>query len=247
MIATTIGLFIKMFLDKKNGKKDWSVWANVASAVGTIIIGIVTIAIMRSQDDIQKRLMIMEENKNQPIFAVSEVEGMSIDSTIYDYEEFQIYNHGATVRKLEKVRPSVFIKLSFRQNDEIQNLYAPISDYYYFYCNTGSLTGEIAHSLGTSIIHNRLNYAQNIYWGKSSDPSIELVNSELIKIYTITYIDIFGDTRTCYFKGKEETNSDYVSEITNAAEHQFNYKTFSITDVTIDTIIATAEYVKNNP
>lgn len=243
----TVSLLIKMYIDKKHNKKDWSVWANVITAIATVLVGIVTIFVMKSGDDIQKRLMAMEEAKNQPIFVLTEISEMSTGSDKYDYEDFHIYNYGAIVKSIERVKSYVFVKLSYYKSlksDELIKLYAPIQDYFFRYRKTGALQGEIARSYGSFKVQNVLNYVNHIHYDKPSDPSIILVNTELVKIYVVEYVDIYGLTKTICFESNKETAKDYVDSIIECSQQQFGDIKFNLDNLSIDTIIATAEGLK---
>ena len=240
----TVTLLIKMYIDKRQKKKDWSVWANVITAIATVLVGIVTIFVMKSGDDIQKKLMTMEEAKNQPIFVLNEISEMSPGSDKYDYEDFHLYNYGAIVKSIEKVKSYVFVKLSYYKSDELIKLYAPIQDYFYRYYKTGSLQGEIALSYGSFKIHNVLNYVNHIHYDQPSDQSIILVNTELVKIYVVEYVDIYGLTKTICFERNKETAKDYVDSILECSQQQFGDIKFNLDNLSIDTIIATAEGLK---
>jgi hypothetical protein len=241
LIVSTIVLMTKMFFDKRKGYEDWSAWANVVSAIGTVVVGIVTIVVMKSQDDIQKRQLAMEEAKNQPIFVLSESHNKSEGSDKFDYEEFGVFNYGAMVKSFSEVTPYVFVQLTYCQNNEIKELYAPIDHYYYEYYITKALQGDVAHSYGSSYIHNTLNYVNNIYWGKSNNPSIEWVNSKLIKIFVVSYVDIYGVSKTIYFESESETTKEYVLDIISISQKQFPTQKFDIRKVSIDAIIEASQ------
>ena len=239
---TTVSLLVKMFIDKKHEKKDWSAWANVISAIGTVLVGIVTIYVMKSGDDMQKKLMAMEEAKNQPIFVLNEISGSSTGSDVCDYEDFHIYNYGAIVKSIQRVKSHVFAKISYYKNDDFITLYAPIQDYFFRYYDTGKLQGEIALSYGSFKTHNLQYYVNQLHYGKPSDSSIILVNTELIKVYKVEYVDIYGFNKIICFEKEDEISVDYANNIIESSQQQYGDIKFKLDDqLSIDIIIATAE------
>jgi hypothetical protein len=81
----------------------------------------------------------------------------------------------------------------------------------------------------------------NIHLGKSNNPSIEWVNSKLIKIFVVSYVDIYGVSKTIYFERESETTKEYVLDIISISQKQFPTQKFDIRKVSIDAIIEASQ------
>ncbi len=237
LVVVTGGLSLRMFFEKKKGDKDWSAWANLISAAGTVVIGVATIFVMFQENSIQTRLAKMEEAEHQPIIVVKEVAEESVGSDIFDYAEFYIYNYGAMVKSIEKVSADVFIRIGYNIGDKRRDTYAPLEDYYFRYYKTGALQGDIAHSYGSFKNHNNYTYASRLYNASSSRYDNLALYTELVKTYKIEYIDIYGVHKAICFIGESETSGDNYQSIHDRAYNDFGGDSFKLGDVTIDDII----------
>ena len=237
LVVVTGGLSLRMFFEKKKGDKDWSAWANLISAAGTVVVGVATIFVMFQENSIQNRLAKMEEAEHQPIFVVKEVQEQSPGSVVFDYCEFYVYNHGALVKSIDKVSADVFIKIGYSNADKKRESYAPVKDYYYRYYRTGALQGDIAHSYGAFKNHNNLYYVSRFYNSQSIRYSDFAILTELVKTYKIEYVDIYGEHKQVCFIGESETSLDNYNSIHRIAETDFGTQAFELESVNIDDII----------
>lgn len=236
LVVLTSGLSIRMYYDKKKGEKEWSVWANLISAAGTLIVGIATIFIMFQENKIQKRLAKIEEVDHQPILVVKEV-SLQSDGDVYGYSEFSIFNYGTIVKKISKVSADGFIHIRFNSEGNPKDSFVPIKDFYYHYSKTGALQGEIAHSYGSFKNHNMLNFVNNFYRFQSSLFDSSSIYVKLVTTYKIEYNDLLGEEKIVCFVGETETNVENYQSIHDKAFNDFNGKTFSLEDTTIDDVI----------
>ncbi len=226
LVVVTGGLSLRMFFEKKKGDKDWSAWANLISAAGTVVVGVATIFVMFQENNIQTRLAQMEEAEHQPLLIVEENSYQSDENSVYDYEEFSIYNRGALVKQISEVSADVFIRVDYNSNEERFESFIPIRDYYFRYYKTGALEGDIAHSYGSFKTQNVLNF-KRIYDLYTSN-SREYVNIELVKFFTIEYIDIYGNAKRVRFKGHSEVSDDYYTNVCEISKRDFNGEMYEL-------------------
>lgn len=249
LVVITGCLSLKMYFEKIKGDKEWSAWANIITATGTVVVGVATIIVMFQENNTQLRLAKMEEAEHQPIFVVDEVPGTSTNEEAYDYEDFSVFNLGGLVKSIAKVEVLVFAQVdyAYKVTYETKKVYVPIKDYYFRYYNTGALQGEIARSYGSFQNHNNQLFVQRLYWGKTTLENIQWVKCELIKFYIVEYTDVYDKTKTVVFKGTspglrtEQSTMSYVSDLVTLADSVFGSEKYDLKDLTLDKIITIAD------
>lgn len=234
LVVVVCSLSLRMFFEKKKGDKDWSAWANLISATGTVTVGVATIFVMFQENSIQNRLAKMEEAEHQPIFVVRERINEQIEgSEKFLSQEFYLYNQGAIFKSIKDFTFDVFYEIEYKNN----TYYAPILDFYALHSLTHALQGEIAHSYNS--VHNLSRFPSSyLKIGLNADSSIK---ARLLSTYKVEYVDLFGENKASYFKGESEIVDYEYQAIVQKAANDFHGRFFLVERDTIDDIINSLE------
>jgi hypothetical protein len=233
LVVVVSSLSLRMFFEKKKGDKEWSAWANLISATGTVIVGVATIFVMFQENSIQIRLAKMEEAEHQPVFVLRErIEEHIENGDKFLNQEFYCYNHGAIVKSIEDFTFDVFYEIKYNN----KSYYAPIIDFYALHTLTGALQGEIVHSYNS--VNNLSHFPQSYLSGEVNKNSIE---ARLLTTYKVEFIDLFGEKKAAYFKGESEISDYEYKAIAQKAGKDFHGRFFLVERDTVDDIVNSLE------
>lgn len=234
LVVVVSSLSLRMFFEKKKGDKDWSAWANLISATGTVTVGIATIFVMFQENSIQNRLAKMEEAEHQPVFVIREKINENIEGNdSFLSQEFYLYNQGAIVKSIKDFTFDVFYVIEYKN----KTYYAPILDFYGLHTLPRALQGEISHSYNSG--HNLSRFPQSYLRGGLKDGSD--IKARLLTTYKVEYVDLFGEKKAAYFKGESEISDYEYKAIAQKAGKDFHGRFFLVERDTVDDIVNSLE------
>lgn len=158
------------------------------STVMTAIIGVATIIALWKGEE-------RERVQNQPLYVVSVEQTHSLETDLFDNEEYQVMNVGNKTKSKTVVEVYSFIELSYtdinsHEKPEIRLL--PLMGYFGFDMTTGNLDGKIQYSYlsgnNWELYYNFLQGTQ-VYSDKHPGCMIEVKKKHF---FFISYEDIYG-------------------------------------------------------
>lgn len=164
-------------------------------------------------------------------------------SEVFDVENFVIENIGEQMLSPADVTVKTYIKTNYANNkDGTGNItYYPLTYYYNVSISSENLSGEIMKTIGNEYLHNHLK-VNNLdkeaieYSNTHSDVFLEI---EKIDLFKISYIDIYGKERVCYYRNSSrisEKTYDSIIHESNKIYHNVPFK--SIVDIDLDDILS---------
>lgn len=208
--------------------------------MSSIIVGIVSISIMYSQNDMQNKLIMLQQMEHQPTFEVNTtVNNHSYNGTEFSTEYFSVMNMGEEFKKIV-VEDKSFLKIDYILNyygyGEEKRIISYMPVIYYGHIKyTGHLNGEVAQSF-QYISNNNERYSnllQTVSKYNQTNQSNRL-SIERIDFFIIKYEDIYGEERTVYLQNNLPVSESYFYEIVNQSQNDYHAFIYDITGVTID-------------
>lgn len=224
----------KLYIDKIVGL------ATIFAGISSLIVGIVSISIMYSQSDMQKKLIMFQQMEHQPNFEViTTVNNHSYNGNTFSTEYFSIMNIGEKFKRIAVEDKSFFkidYTLNYYGNGEEERIisYMPVR-YFEHIKYTGHLNGEVARSFqyisNNSEQYYRLLQSVSEY---NHTNQTNRINIERVDFFIIQYEDIYGEERTVYLQNNLLVNESYYYEIVNQSQNDYCLSAYDITGITID-------------
>lgn len=216
-------------------------------ALAAMISGM--LSFKQSDDDfLEIQMMEMQKMEHQPIFSIeyslTKTEGFEVP----DIEDYAISNTGEQMRSLLDMTCETFIKVKYDNisADIHTSAYYPLLGYYGFTKSTGSSVGLLKETVGNESQHNFF-YFHNVYKAANAyddeHPEV-IVSVEKVDFFKITYVDIYNEQRTVYYRGAYQktnltTKEEYDSVVASATTTYPISK--SISEVTVEDLITPLE------
>lgn len=224
----------KLYIDKIVGL------ATIFAGVSSLIVGIVSISIMYSQSDMQKKLIMFQQMEHQPTFEViTTVNNHSYNGNTFSTEYFSVMNVGEKFKRIA-IEDKSFLKIDYSinyyGNGEEKRIisYMPVR-YFEHIKYTGHLNGEVARSF-QYISKNNDQYSsllQSVSKYNQINQNNRL-NIERVDFFIIQYEDIYGEERTVYLQNNQFVSESYFKEIINQSQNDYSLSAYDITGITID-------------
>lgn len=214
----------------------------IAVGISTIVSAAISISVMLSQEKSQERLIAMQENEHQPVFKINYNLSKTNTSEVFDVENFVIENVGEQMLSPADITLKTYIKTNYANNkDGIGNTtYYPLTYYYNASISSENLSGEIMKTIGNEYLHNHLEF-YNLYKDAieySNTHNDVFLEIEKIDLFKISYIDIYGKERVCYYRNSNrisEKTYDSIIQESNKIYHNVPFK--SIVDIGLEDIL----------
>lgn len=217
-------------------------YMTIAIGMSTILSTVLSAYVMISQDKSQRRLIEMQEYEHQPIFAINYIKSSSDGTDSKDIEDFTIENIGEQMLGPAKILLRSYIEVEYSDyNKDIElKTYYPLEYYYRTVINTENLTGLLMMSHESEQIQNNKQFTRLHDEATTYSTSHDKIYVYLRKIdlFTITYTDIYGNERTCYYRNSDKSSKEAYDLITGNADRIYTkYPTTDIEEVTFEDLI----------
>lgn len=201
-------------------------YMTIAIGMSTILSTVLSAYVMISQEKSQRRLIEMQAFEHQPVFAINYIKSSSDSTDSKETEDFTIENTGEQMLGPAKISLSSYIEVEYSDyNKDIDvTVYYPLKSFYTSTIQTENLTGLLMMSHNSGYIQNnkiftRLHDEATAY---SSSHDKIYVFLRKIDMFTITYTDIYGDERTCYYRNSDKSSKEAYELIKNNAKDTYN-------------------------
>lgn len=217
-------------------------YMTIAIGMSTILSTVLSAYVMISQDKSQRRLIEMQEYEHQPIFAINYIKSSSDGTDSKDIEDFTIENIGEQMLGPAKISVKSYIEIEYSDyNKDIELMtYYPLAYYYNAVTCTENLTGLLMMSHHSEYIQNNKRFTRLHDEATTYSTSQDKIYVYLRKIdlFTITYTDIYGKERTCYYRNSDKSSKEAHDLITgNASKTYTKGNSLSIEEVTFEDLI----------
>ena len=235
LICGVIAL-ITLSAKKKDDKRyeKISAIATFMAAVGSIVVGIITVTVMKHQEDAERLL-------NQPLFAVHVGLNYSQDKQLYDNEEYVIENVGYKTRSKTDVNHYSIIEVSRFDNavGKVVTKYCLMNNYFGASFTTGNLDGTVEYS-SYSKNNNELFfnlYSETLHYGETH-PGV-YVDVKKKHYFVLVYTDIYGDIHTIVKNEDKDVDPDQFKDILKRTNTDCGGRSFDIQKLNLDVIMET--------
>ena len=215
----------------------------------TILIGIasltasaVSVAVMLSQEKTQEVLLEIQKKEHQPIFSINYTHSKSASSDIFDVQDFVIENIGEQMLSPAKISFKSFIKVDYNNvnSGAHKSAYYPLSYFYNATVRSDDLQGRILMTIGNEYLQNNLKmYLLNqnsIKYDKEHKG--EYISLELVDYFVISYIDIYGEERTNYYRENHHTTKEEYEKVFGSSASTYgDVGNKSISEVTLNDLV----------
>ena len=214
----------------------------------TILIGLaslvasaVSISVMLSQEKTQATLLEVQKKEHQPVFAISHSLSKSDSSAVYDVEDYMVENVGERMLSPASISCKTFIKVEYHDilNNINTSVYYSLGYYYNVASETDNLTGVLKKTYGNEYIQNNLKFG-NIYKDATkyhSEHDDEYVFVDKVDFFVISYVDIYGENRTNYYRGNDQSTKEDYEAVCKSSSETYGLLPKSITEVTLSDLI----------
>lgn len=220
-------------------------WCDISTMadIMTIIIGIVSIRVMRSQSKTANEAVKLQKHEHQPVFKIKMPQYKSEGSDVYDIMSYVLSNDGERVKAYNGVSVTTYLKLSIAQicsrPPKRGPIYVPIDGYFGLFTNVYELQGHVYKSIETE------RCANNKWFGELYQKAIAYrgnhpdyyVFAELVHLTKVSYTDIYNEEHSCFFVNKKEVDELAYQEIKDSSSAIWGYRTFSMSDVDLDDLV----------
>ena len=202
--------------------RNYNVLTLVISAmigVGTIMIGYVTIGVMKDQ-------MRLQAYDNQPIFRIETELVKVTNENFYDGEFCRIFNDGSPVVQFDNLVVNTIIEFEININDKRNIL---LTSFYDASFETSNLKGEIETYYGQN--------CNKYFYDLCQDALKQGYFIKRFNIYQISYLDIYNKPQVSYYKGNKRISKDEYFAIVDSCDYKNQYSA-NIGELTINKILA---------
>ncbi len=208
----------------------------------TIVVSVISISVMLSQEDTQAFLLEAQKKEHQPVFSINYITSKSPASEVYDVEDFVIESNGEHMLSPASITHKTFIKVDYKDfdNDIQKTIYYPLTYYYNATVSSDDHTGRLMTTIGNEYLQNNLKLyelhkAANAY---NSEYDKEYVFLEKIDLFKITYTDIYKEERTNHYRNSYLCTPEiYESIIQNSESNCGLPGRKSISEVSLEDIL----------
>lgn len=233
-LVTGIIALIVLIARKKDNKRfeKVSALATFIASVGSIVIGIITVTVMKHQEE-------AELLHSQPLYSVHFELNYSQEKQKFDNQEYVLTNEGAKTRSKTDVHYNSIIEISYynQEHGEVLTKYCPLDYYFGAAFTTGNLDGTIEYS-AYSGNNNELFY--DFYMEALRYSETHPGKSVAVKkthYFTFEYTDIFGERHTVVKNENSEVDAEQFALILKKADLDCGGKSFSINHLNLEEIL----------
>ena len=236
-LAAGLVMCITLFFKKKDGATNDRIVA-IASAitsVSTIVVGIATVYVMTKEAE-------RDELRNQPLYTVSITPHYSLEESVFDNEEFAIYNAGEKTKGQTAVDVFSYLVIEFSKQkyvEPIQTKYCPLIYYFGASIPSGALNGIIVHS---ELSGNNLKLYNELYNGtleyEQNHPGVFL-HMRKEHYFKLQYTDIYGESHMVIKKEDSEIDEKQLIKVQERAEVDAYGLSFDIKGLDLNVILKT--------
>ncbi len=237
-------LIVRRHKDKIK-RKDLTIWVDITTiliGVASLIVSVISISVMLSQEQTEKFLLEAQKKEHQPVFSITYTSSKSSASEVNDVEDYVIESNGEQMLSPATISHDTFIKVDYANfaDNTRKSVYYPLTYYYNATVSSDNQIGRLQTTIGNEYLHNNLKLynlhqaagAYNNYHEK------EHVVLEKVDLFKITYIDIYNEERTNHYRNSHLCTPEiYNSIFQEAASICPLPGTKSISDVCLEDIL----------
>lgn len=212
----------------------------VLVGIFTIVTGLVSIHVMISQDRTQKELIRAQKMEHQPTFQVTLSEFPAEEGGPNVYQEYSITNIGEQMSSPADVTCHSYFKITYADSKYPHEDYFSINQFFYASFFSGALKGEIIHSACSWALENLKHYGELRFTPRPSKCTAP-ITIDLAHTFSISYVDIYGETNEVYFLGERPISKEEYFLIENKANYDWA-KNKSIAEITQEDITQAMEW-----
>jgi hypothetical protein len=195
--------------------------STILIGIMTVVTGVVSINIMRSQDKRQEETLQAQKREHQPNFQIKFIRSKSTPtSTVYDVEDFTIENIGEAMLARDRITVRSFIKVELRDITAGVNksAYYPLTYYFFGTSSTANMQGLLLSTAQINLFNNKnfgdLNAAAIAHNASSANAKITV---NMVHVFEFSYVDLYEEKRTVYYENGCRTTKERYDEIKNSA------------------------------
>lgn len=190
-----------------------SIIVSFVVGVATLIASIVSINVMKSQNETIREQTDIQKKQNQPLFSIVVRQQQDLDDGKYGTDILYVSNVGSKVLDFE-IDADVFFSLSKCDGMDNDTVYFEVLDYF----NTSSI--DIAEN---NLIKSTWGVGNNRAYCKLYQQSIDASYGEVfyfldkVILCKVKYEDILKEIHTLYFEGEREISEDQYKKYNTSA------------------------------
>lgn len=226
--------FVFLFFNKKDNarfQKMVSI-ATVVTSLTTVVVGISTFSFALRQEQREKK-------QNQPLFVARLESNYSTDKSLYDNEEYVVYNEGTKTFNKTDVNCYSFIEVGYvdiQSHEPSVIKIFPLIDYFGANINTSYLDGKIQYSHSNNNREQYFDFYMKAVNYKGEHEGV-YVSVEKKHFFVIDYDDIFGESHRIVKTFDNEVDPEQFEEYRKTAERDCQGNHLYLSKLNIDEII----------
>ena len=195
--------------------------STILIGIMTVVTGVVSINIMRSQDKRQEEALQAQKREHQPNFLIKFKTSKSNPSkNTHDFKDFTIENIGEAMRARDRISINSFIKVRYIDvHNKINRMaYYPLIYYFFRISSSRNMSGHLLGSVHSNLLLNHEKFCnlntQAISYSATTGTTFMV---ELVHTFEISYVDIYEEKKTVYYENDCLTTKERYDEIKNSA------------------------------
>lgn len=218
--------------NKQGTKEEIGFWANIVFACTSVIFAIMTGYALIQQNDIQKEVLKIQRQTQQPLFKIQYMLEDSDNDDYYDTNTITIYNEGYSVKHIQNIMIQTFYVVEIFHNNTIKQFQFEINGFYNTRMHTNNLVGEllVCYTTDNEAYYSSL-YDEAIKETRLREGSYHINKFNLIKI---EYEDAIGDNNVEYYQNDMpiiELNYTKINNDTYNKNKMFVVNKFTFADL----------------
>ena len=208
--------------------------ATVVTSLTTVVVGLSTISFALREEQREKK-------QQQPLFTARLESNYSSEKSLYDNEEYVVYNEGTKTLNKTDVTCYTFLEVGYvdiQSHNPSVTIILPLKDYFGVSINTGYLDGIIEYSRSNNNREQYFDFYMRTLNYHGEHEGI-YVSVEKKHFFVINYVDILGESQEIVKTFEIEVDPKQFEKYRKTAERDSKGNDLYLSKLNIDDIIDT--------